>query len=568
MERGRSIQRSSIFFPVNEVDMALIIGIDVGGTHADGVLLDGKEILLKKKVLVDHEELSGSVLTLLRELVPESGENLSAIHLSTTLCTNSVINDTLDQVGMLIQSGPGMNPDFLKCGDHAVFLDGAVDHRGHVVKDPDEMLIDEAASVFRRSNIDSIGIVTKFSQRNNIHETRICERLKPRFSHISMGHRLSGLPNFPRRVYTTWLNAALKSQFKQFREAITAGLDRLDVKCPCLILKADGGTMPFPVASSLPCETVLSGPSASVMGCLALHPGDRDAILLDIGGTTTDIAILADGVPLFEPYGVTIQERPTLIRALNTRSIGLGGDSRVVVNEGRFIIGPERSGPPMALGGAVPTPTDAMIVLGSLNAGSTERAMAAMEQLVPGQDVKLTARNLLTAFAEQVRQAVDNMIDDVFSRPVYTVAALLNRKRLDPHRIIAVGGPAVAMQQALRDCFSLDCVVPEHFEVANAVGAARTRPTLEATLYADTADGNLSIPEIGCQETILPSFDLQAAKDRLWDAVVRMGRDSGLTKIPDIVFTEEQVMNTVRGFTTSGRIISLKAQIQPDLDLL
>ena len=461
-----------------------------------------------------------------------------------------------------------MNPDFLRCGEHVVFLDGAVDHRGHVVKDPDASLIDQAASAFKQSDIDSLGIVTKFSQRNKIHEQQIRDRLRPRFTHISMGHRLSGLPNFPRRVYTTWLNAALKSQFQKFREAITAGLDHLDVRCPCLILKADGGTMPFAVAASLPCETVLSGPSASVMGSLALQHGDQDAILLDIGGTTTDIAILADGVPLLEPYGVTIQGRPTLIRALNTRSVGLGGDSAISWRDGAFTIGPERSGPPVALGGKVPTPTDAMIVLGTLEIGSSARARAAMEQLVPEEGAEDTARRLLAEFAEQIRPSVEQMIDDVFSRPVFTVAALLNRKRLDPHRIIAVGGPALALQQPLADCFGLNCVVPEHFDVANAVGAARTRPTLGATLYADTADGSLSIPEIGCQEVIPSSFSVQNAKDRLWDAVAAMARESGLARIPDIDFTEEQVMSTVRGFATSGRIISLKAQIQPDLDLL
>jgi len=548
--------------------MALIIGIDVGGTHADGVLLDGKEILAKRKVPVDQKNLSGAILTLLQELVPQSGDSLAAIHLSTTLCTNSVINETLDPVGMLVQAGPGMNPDFLRCGDHVVFLSGAIDHRGHVVMAPDEYEVDKAVSIFLENGIDSIGIVTKFSQRNNSHEKRIRDQLSHRFSHTSMGHRLSGLPNFPRRVYTTWLNAALKSQFRDFREAIATGLKHLDVTCPCHVLKADGGTMPFAVASSLPCETVLSGPSASVMGGLALHHGSRDAILLDIGGTTTDIAILVDGVPLLEPYGVTVQGRPTLIRALNTRSVGLGGDSRVVRNGSDFTIGPERGGTPMALGGSVPTPTDAMIVLGKLQAGSIHLAGEAMTVLHPKQEQQKTARQLLDTFVRQIRHEVDSMIDDVFSRPVFTVAALLNRKRLDPHRIIAVGGPAQAMQQSIADCFDLECVVPQHFEVANAVGAARTRPTLEATLYADTADGSLSIPEIGLQESIPSSFTVQNAKDRLWDAVVAMGQDSGLDKIPDIDFTEEQVMNTVRGFSTSGRIISLKAQIQPDLEEL
>ena len=547
--------------------MALVIGIDVGGTHADGVLLNGREILVKQKVPVDQENLSDSVLTLLQELIPASGADPAAIHLSTTLCTNSVINNTLDPVGMFIQAGPGMNPGFLRCGDHAVYLDGAVDHRGHVVKDPSEAAIDEAAVRFKQHGIDSIGIVTKFSQRNNGHEKMIRERLRHRFTHASMGHRMSGLPNFPRRVYTTWLNSALKSQFQRFREAISAGLDRLEVRCPCHILKADGGTMPFPIAAALPCETVLSGPSASVMGCLALHRGDHDAILLDIGGTTTDIAILADGMPLLEPYGGTIQGRPTLIRALNTSSVGLGGDSAVVWKDDGFMIGPERKGRPMALGGPVPTPTDAMIVLGFLETGSVQKAAAAMETLRPGQQPQETAAQLLTAFADKIRAAVETMIDEVFSRPVFTVAALLNRKRIEPQRIIAVGGPAAALRQVLADSFALECEVPVHYEVANAVGAARTRPTFGATLYADTADGSLSIPEIGLQQAILSSFSLQDAKDQLWEAVVSMARSAGLQKIPDIDFTEEQVMNTVRGFATSGRIISLKAQFQPDLEL-
>ncbi len=546
--------------------MPLIIGIDVGGTHADGVLLDGKSIIIKEKVAVNQDNLSESVLTLLKILVEKAEEPLASIHLSTTLCTNSVVNDNLDKVGMLIQSGPGMNPSFLRCGEHVEFLDGAVDHRGHILKDPDMELIDDAGRRFKRYDIKSIGVVTKFSQRNSSHEKQVKERLKPDFSYVTMGHRLSGLPNFPRRVYTTWLNAALKSQFRVFRKAISDGLKELNIDCPCHVLKADGGTMPFPVAAALPCETVLSGPSASVMGCLALQEDHRDSILLDIGGTTTDIGILARGVPLLEPYGVTIQGRPTLIRALNTRSVGLGGDSSVTFDGSSYTIGPNRNGPPMALGGPDPTPTDAMIVLGSLEIGAKEKAEEAMRVLAPDVDPVITAHDLLVGFADQIKGAVKSMIDDVFSRPVFTVAALLNRKRIEPQQLIAVGGPAAAMQNSLIESFGINCIVPEHYEVANAIGAARTRPTLEATLYADTADGSLSIPEIGCQEIIPASFSLADAKERLRQAVQDMAGRSDLEENDDIDFIEEQVMNTVRGFTTSGKIISLKAQIQPSLE--
>ncbi len=545
--------------------MTLRIGIDVGGTHADGVLLDGHEVLAKKKILVDQSRLDEVILTLLSELLPFSGTELASIHLSTTLCTNAVVNDTLEPVGMLLQAGPGMNPDFLQCGPHLVFCDGAIDHRGQVVKKPDLSRVDAAATRFEDAGIGSVAVVTKFSQRNNSHEKVIAERLAHRFASISMGHRISGLANFPRRVYTTWLNAALTRQFTRFQRAITHGLEQLGVSCSCVILKADGGTMPFTQAASLPCQTVLSGPAASIMGCLALHSCDEDAILLDIGGTTTDIALLADGVPLFAPYGATIQGRPTLIRALYSKSVGLGGDSAVSLMNGDFVIGPERRGVPRALGGPVATPTDAMVTLGYLEAGERHRAIQSMTELVPDSAPRETAQRLLVCFAAQIKEAVAEMIDEVFSRPVFTVAALLNRTRLQPRQIIAVGGPAQALQQVLADCFAAACVVPDHFEVANAVGAARTRPTFEATLYADTAAGSLSLPERGILESISGNFTVEAARQRLRAAMAEMACEAGLRRCPEVEFTEEQVMQTVRGFATSGQVIALKAQIRPRL---
>lgn len=548
--------------------MEHIIGIDVGGTHADGVLLAGNELLVKKKVQVDQENLSEAVIFLLQTLVARAPSDLARIHLSTTLCTNAIINDELDEVGMFIQSGPGMNPNFLNCGEHVCFLDGAIDHRGHIIKGPDSGRINKAADTFLHNDIKSIGIVTKFSHRNNSHEQETHDFLVDRFSHLSMGHRISGLPNFPRRVYSTWLNAALKSQFLRFQLAMNEGLKQLNITCPCYILKADGGTMPFEFAGNFPCESVHSGPSASVMGCLALAGNSHDTLLMDIGGTTTDIAFLAHGVPLLEPYGVTIKGRPTLIRALNTRSVGLGGDSGVTYVDQGFIIGTQKNGLPVALGGSVPTPTDAMVVLGTLNIGSKDRAEEAMSQLISGQNPQKTATQLLDAFTNQIKMAVARMIEEIFSRPVYTVSALLERKRLEPEELIIVGGPAQALRENISQALGVDCTVPEHFEVANAIGAARARQTLQATLYADTSMGSLTVPEIGYQEKISSNYGMQDAENRLTKIIAAMANDFGMKKIPEIDFLERQEMNTMSGFQSTGKIISLKAQIQPGLEYL
>ncbi len=543
----------------------MIIGIDVGGTHADGVLLDGTRLVAKHKVNVDQEHLSDTIITLLQALIPKDHFSLKRIHLSSTLCTNAIATDSLDTVGMLIQAGPGLNPEFLAQGVPTCFLDGAIDHRGHIIRDPDLRQVDAAADSMRQSGITSIGIVTKFSYRNNRHEKYIAEHLAGRFSHLSLGHRISGLPNFPRRVYSTWINAALKSQFSHFKESIEHGLAHLGINCPCHILKADGGTIPFSRACEFPCESVHSGPSASVMGCLALCAQTGNAILLDIGGTTTDIALLVDGTPLLEPYGIRIAGRPTLIRALNTISIGLGGDS-VVVREGdSFRIGPERQGPSMAQGGTRPTPTDAMVVLGRLQIGSPGKAAAAMKILCPEETPENTATRLLETFTEHIRQAASAMIEDIFSRPVYTVSALLHRRKIQPGQIVAIGGPAAALEPFISRKFDLPCSVPANSEVANAIGAARTRLTVQATLYADTADGQLSIPEISCLEPVSARFGMPEAEKRLECAIADMVSEMGLDRTPEVEFLERLEMNVVRGFETSGKILNLKAQIRPGL---
>lgn len=543
----------------------MIIGIDVGGTHADGVLIDETVVVVKNKVNVNQANLGESIITLLESLLPENGANLERIHLSTTLCTNAIVNDDLEEVGMFVQAGPGMNPDFLQCGENLFFLSGAVDHRGHVQRSPTENEVKSAVEEMQNKNISSIGIVTKFSHRNNEHEIWVQDQIDGSFPHVTMGHRISGMPNFPRRVYTTWLNGALRTKFELFKEVMEEGFRELQIDCPCFILKADGGTIPFINACEFPCESIHSGPSASVMGALALHKDLNDTILLDIGGTTTDIAVFADGIPLLEPYGATVAGRPTLIRALLTRSIGLGGDSSVIWRDGEFLIGPENKGAPMALGGGNPTPTDGMIVLGKIDAGSLDRAQEAMRILCPFQPAEKTAAELLMCFAEKAREAVEDMLDEVFRQPVYTVSALLERERIHPSEMVAIGGPAAALKGYLSDCFQMECDVPADYEVANAIGAARTRLTTQASLYGDSGAGRLSIPEISCMESIGPRFSMVEAEARLKETITDMARGMGMSEAPQIDFIERLEMNTIQGFSTTGKIIALKAQIRPGL---
>jgi hypothetical protein len=160
------------------------------------------------------------------------------------------------------------------------------------------------------------------------------------------------------------------------------------------------------------------------------------------------------------------------------------------------------------------------------------------------------------------------MIEEVFNRPVYTVAALLHRRRITPKQVVAIGGPAEALQSFLSEALFLPCIVPTGYEVANAIGAARARLTVQATLYADPGDGRLSIPEVSCLEKISTSYTMTDAEKRLQKAIAAMVAEMGMAGCPEIDFLERLEMNVVRGFSTSGKILNLKAQIRPGLTTL
>jgi N-methylhydantoinase A len=168
----------------------------------------------------------------------------------------------------------------------------------------------------QRKGIRYIGVVTKFSVHNPEHEKAMAAIVAPYCEQVFMGHQFSGNLNFPRRIATTYLNAAVYPVHKSFFEAVKGSLKKKGIDVPIRILKPDGGNMNFESSFDHPALTILSGPSASVMGALASAPKSGASLILDIGGTTTDMAIFIDGVPLLAPLGIEIGPYKTLIRAL------------------------------------------------------------------------------------------------------------------------------------------------------------------------------------------------------------------------------------------------------------
>ena len=541
----------------------------MGGTHIDAVVIENGKILNIVKRSTDQKDQFNAIWeTLQKLLIGYDKSKIKRINLSTTVSTNAIVEGKISAVGMIIQSGPGLPNDHLACGDENVFIDGYIDHRGKVVKDLDRQEIEQAISSFERRGIKNLAIITKFSTRNPNHEIAIRNMAKSHFSHITMGHTISGKLNFPRRVFTSYFNAAVYSTFKQFSQSIEKSLKKEGVDAPIYILKADGGTTNLDTATTKPVETILSGPAASFMGLNAMLSTQEDALLLDIGGTTTDIFFLAEGVPLFEPLGIEIASYKTVVRAIYSKSIGLGGDSAINIEDGQIRIGPKRHGNPYALGGPKPTPTDAMIVLGLTNIGDKGKARDAIKKLAfkLGLSVGMAATKIIQLMGCMIREEVHNILHYINNRPVYTIEALLHGPEIKPELIGIIGAPANALKPTLEEEFGLPCHLPSNFHVANAIGAALARPTTEITMQADTALGKLSVPEFGIYEKISKDFNLRQAKEKSLELLTKHitstdALDEGLE--PEII--EGSSFNMVKGFFTSGQNIRVRAQIKPGL---
>jgi N-methylhydantoinase A/oxoprolinase/acetone carboxylase beta subunit len=306
----------------------MIIGLDVGGTHTDVVLIGQSGLIKEIKVPTDPSDLFATVLEGLEKVTHGiDPKEIRRAVLSTTLTTNCVVQKNTIPVGMLVSAGPGIDPEFFRTGDHYHAVSGSIDHRGREVEPIRAEEIRSAGAKLKDAGIRYVGVVSKFSVRNPAHEQQIHDLLDGQFDKIFLGHRVSGNLNFPRRIATTYLNAAVYPIHKDFFEAVQRSLDKKGLSIPIRILKPDGGNMRFSASIEYPAQTILSGPAASIMGSIAFAPKNHESLVLDIGGTTTDMAVLLDGVPLLAPLGIEIGEYRTVIRSLLTRSIGLGGDS-------------------------------------------------------------------------------------------------------------------------------------------------------------------------------------------------------------------------------------------------
>ncbi len=558
----------------------MLLGIDVGGTHTDAVAVDlsGKKarIMASCKVRTNHDDLLSSVTSALGEILSKvDRDKVRQLNLSTTLSTNAIVEAKTEDVAVLVSSGPGIAPDnYMFCKDFHT-LDGSIDHRGKEAKRLDMAQVDAALESCRNSGIKAYAVVGKFSTRNPLHERTIKQRLCrcdddkacQGADFVTMGHELGGRLNFPRRAATAYFNCAVWRLYNSFADAVEKslkdmGLENIRVN----VLKADGGTMPFKMSRRLPVQSILSGPAASVMGIVAMCDIVFDSAILDIGGTTTDIAIFASGSPLVEQEGIHIGSHPTLVRALKVHSIGIGGDSAISMVGDLIRVGPNRLGPSVAEGGERPTLVDALNFLGHCRVGDVEASRKGLKDFAGSHSVSadLLAKKAVEFATETIHSETKNLVDEINGKPVYTIHELLEDSQICPRKVYLMGGPAQAMKMPLFQKFRLSTEVPENYAVANAVGAALTRNSWDVELFADTEKNVMFIPSLVHRENIPGSYNIEDAKrDAMNHLLAHVGEMGVVEDAENAQITRASSFNMINGSSMVGRNIRVKCQIKP-----
>ena len=535
----------------------MLLGIDVGGTFTDAVILEQGEIAAQAKRATTHDDVLRCVLAALDAVLkPELAAKLERVVISSTIVTNALTEGRLDDVFLAVIAGPGMNI----AGHLPVnpcYLQGYVDHRGKITAQLD---------LLKRLQQRGKGVAAvsgKFSVRNPQLEYQAEHELKKcGYKKIFLGSGLSGELNFVRRTNSAYFAAQVYELFAHFCERIREALVERGIHAPVNILKADGGTLPLAVALEQPVEAVFTGPAASVLGIEALAAPTVNSISLDVGGTTTDIAFWENGLPLMAKRGAVINGFPTAVRAFHMRSVGIGGDSRIHKTADGYTVGPEREGPAAAVGGEVATLSDALIVAGYVSFGDAARSLVALEKF--GGEPRLEAQKIIASAVGIIRGTIEAMLDEWAKQPVYTVDDVIRGTEFVPAQLIGVGGGAPGLIKALGEAMELPVEIPAGAMVANAIGAAVARPTLSAGLRADTTEGFYIIPESGRRGRLPKRFTQRVAEELLSSWLREQTADWQLPDAETELVSCEH-FRTVHGYYDTGDIYNLRMQLRPGI---
>ncbi|MBC2715418.1 MAG: hydantoinase/oxoprolinase family protein [Desulfobacteraceae bacterium] len=346
--------------------MPILLGIDTGGTFTDAVLLDEKNgILATAKSPTTCQDLTVGIKNTLKKLFSPDQPHINLVSLSTTLATNAVVEDRGSSAGLILI---GYDPDIL---DTEVFKKIRPENPiilvrgGHRISGDEQAPLDKkaikAAINAYADNVRAFAVSGYFGVRNPSHELAAKSLIRKLTDlPITCGHELTSSLDAPRRAVTTLLNARLIPLIYNLINAVTKVLADFEIKAPLMIVKGDGSLISAKAALDVPIETIMSGPAASVVGAGYLT-GRPDALVIDMGGTTSDIAVLKGGSAMVSEKMTEIDGFHPMVASIDILTEGIGGDSGVrLSSKGDIKIGPTRVVPLCVLGNHLPAVIEIM----------------------------------------------------------------------------------------------------------------------------------------------------------------------------------------------------------------
>ena len=545
----------------------MLLGIDVGGTFTDAVIIDGANVVSWAKRRTTKDNLMNGITEALGAvLVDIDSAQIEQVTLSTTVVTNTIVEHKEQPVDLYVVAGPGRNVDDI-FPVRPVYLKGYTDHRGIVVESTKCEAINHIAHMVQsRSGTNLAAVSAKFGVRNPKEELDVTNALSAMYDTISTGSSLSGNLNFPRRTISAYFNSAVTDVFNRFRQAVRDALVAHNITAPVYILKADGGSLPIDTIASVPVETVFTGPAATVLGLEALRSATLGhTVALDIGGTTTDISLWKQGEPLMTKEGVSIRNYPSAVRSFAVTSVGIGGESVVRYNNGNLTVGPERVGPSVALGGIEPTLGDALIVLGKAQYGDGQKAYDGIAQIDSTIDATTMAQRIVNVAVQVIQEGIDTVVAKENKRPIYVVADIVHPDPFVPAQLVIVGGTAASLGPIIGDQLGLPIHIPSDAAVANAIGAGVANHTMAITIHVDTKRRTMVVPELGIQDTSSHLRSAQAVEEVAYGLLREAAKEQGLVTsdvLPDIETISVEDFPVVDGWQSMERIITVKVQLQ------
>lgn len=489
--------------------MSLRIGVDVGGTNTDAVLMDDRVVLAKLKTPTTEDVTSG-ITTAIRSVLAQSGtatEAIASVMIGTTHFTNAIVErkhlSPVAAIRLGLPATAALPPmvdwpqDLVDSLEHAVYLaHGGHEFDGRIISPFDEAEMRGIVREIAGKGIAAIAISSVFSPVNAEMEDRAAAIVAEEIPGVTITKSNEiGRIGLLERENAAILNSSLRALADRTVAAFEQAITDLGITAPLYLTQNDGTLMAADFARTYPVLTIASGPTNSMRGAAFLS-GLTDAIVVDIGGTTSDVGMLTHGFPREASVAVEVGGVRTNFRMPDVYSVGLGGGS--LVDFDAMTVGPKSVGyrlteQALIFGGDVLTTSDIAVASGIVEMGDPAK--------VAGLDAGKVAA-ALEAIQAIVAAAVDRM-----------------KTSAEPVPVIIVGGGSVLVSKPVEGASEM--VKPLHFEAANAVGAAIAQISGE-------------VDRVYALEGMTRDAAVDAAKAEASERAVAAGADPATIQIVDV----------------------------------